>query len=51
MRTIAALVAASPPANVGAAAFAPSVFRNVSAYRFWLAFISVTASSESGGDR
>ena len=41
-----------PAAAVGTTpGAAASVFSNVSAYRFWLIFISRTASADSGGDR
>ena len=40
-----------PASHVGVPAAAPIVLRNVSAYRFWLTFISRTARTASGGER
>ena len=40
-----------PPSKVGVPAAAPSVFSSVSAYWFWLNFISRSASVDSGGER
>ena len=51
-RSTIACAARQPAAALGTAPGpAPTVFNNVSAYWFWLIFISRTASVESGADR